>query len=133
MTIHRVFLDANILFSMSWKPSSLIRLIDLARTGQCALMASGYVLEEARRNLPKADQKTVLENIMRHVALVPEADPTMACPLDLPSKDRPVFMSAALAQADFFLTGDIRHFGPFFGQTVLGVRILTAREYLLEA
>jgi hypothetical protein len=34
------------------------------------------------------------------------------------------------AQATHLLTGDVRHFGPYFGKTVQGVLVVTAAEYL---
>ena len=38
-------------------------------------------------------------------------------------------MSAISAEADYFLTGDISHFGRYFGKTIMGVKILMARDY----
>jgi hypothetical protein len=57
-------------------------------------------------------------------------DPHIPCPIDLPEKDRPVFMAAISIQANYFLTGDIPHFGEYFEKTVSGVKILRPRDYL---
>jgi hypothetical protein len=54
----------------------------------------------------------------------------MRCPVDLPDKDKPVFMAATAAGADYLLTGDVTHFGTYFGKTILGVKILKPRDYL---
>jgi hypothetical protein len=56
-------------------------------------------------------------------------DPHIPCPIDLPEKDRPVFMAAISIQANYFLTGDITHFGEHFGKSVSGVRICRPRDY----
>ncbi len=36
------------------------------------------------------------------------------------AKDEPIFLAALLAQATHLLTGDLKHFGHYFGQTVAG-------------
>ncbi|MHB1744188.1 MAG: hypothetical protein ACYCRE_05385, partial [Acidobacteriaceae bacterium] len=50
--------------------------------------------------------------------------------IGLPDKDRPILTAAVAAKADFLLTGDIQHFGRFFGQVLCGVRILRPAEFL---
>ncbi len=57
-------------------------------------------------------------------------DPHIPCPIDLPEKDRPVFMAAISIQANYYLTGDIIHFREYFGESVSGVKILRPRDYL---
>jgi hypothetical protein len=47
-------------------------------------------------------------------------------------KDRPVLMAAIFARADYLITGDLKHFGKYFGQIIEGVKICTARDYLLK-
>jgi hypothetical protein len=106
-----IFLDANILFSAAY-----------------GMIASHYVVEEARRNLEKANQRIALEKCLSQVKLVPEADPEMACPVPLPEKDRPVLMAAIIARADCLVTGDLLHFGPFLGQRIQGVMICRLRD-----
>lgn len=125
-----VFLDANILFSISYGSKGLRRLLDREAAGLCRLLASRYVIEEARRNLIHPGHLAVLQDILGHVRIVSEPDPDISCPIALPHKDKPVFMAAASARADFFLTGDLKHFSAYFGRNVLGVTICTAREYL---
>jgi predicted nucleic acid-binding protein len=92
------------------------------------MIASHYVVEEARRNLDKAIHRIALEKCLSQVKLVPEADPGLACPIHLPEKDRPVLMAAVIAHADCLVTGDLLHFGPFFGQIVQGVMICRLRD-----
>jgi predicted nucleic acid-binding protein len=125
----RVFLDANILFSIAYGSPGLERLCDLAKKKKFELIASQYVIEEAVRNLDRQDQRDALNRFLREVRVVPEADPTIPCPVTLPEKDRPVFMAALSSKADYLITGDITHFGQHFGKTIQGVRICAPRDF----
>ena len=57
------------------------------------------------------------------------------CPIDLPAKDRPIFMTAVKCRATHLLTGDVRHYGPFLNDPsrTAGVAIMTNREVLYAA
>ena len=132
MNKDRIFLDANILFSVAYRSSSLDRLWELSKKGVCVLLASGYVIEEAKRNLTNPDQLNKLEACLSNVQIVLEADPRIECPIDLPQKDHPVLMAALSAKTNYLLTGDVQHFGKYFGQTIKGVKICMARDYLLS-
>lgn len=70
------------------------------------------------------------ESLLSQVEVVPEAPGELPCPLDLPDKDRPVFLSAVFAREAHLITGDVKHFGDYFGRAVQGVKILTPGEYL---
>ncbi len=125
----RVFLDANILFSAAYRcDAGLARLWDLKNL---ELISSGYAAEEARRNLSKDEQRIRLEALLCKTRLVPEASPrTGGLEVQLPEKDRPILHAAVQAGASHLLTGDIRHFGAFFGLRLHGVLILTPATYL---
>ena len=123
MTIDRIFLDANILFSVAYGSPGLNRLWKSTRQKRYTLFASDFVVEEARRNLFLHEQMERLEGYVSEVRIVPEVDPTLPCPIDLPEKDRPVLMAAISIKADYLITGDSTHFGKYFGQTVNGVKI----------
>lgn len=125
-----VFLDANILFSVAYGSMGLDSLWALSKRGTCRLIASQYVIEEARRNLGSTEKIRNLDSRLSSIQVVNESDPKLPCPIDLPEKDIPVFMAAVAAKADFFLTGDITHFGKYFGKRIMGVSILMARDYL---
>ena len=127
-----VFLDANILFSVAHGSVGLDSLWRLSKKGKCRLIASQYVIEEARRNLGSTEKLRKLDSCLSKVQVVTEADPTLSCSIDLPEKDIPVFMAAVTAKADYLLTGDIAHFGKYFGKNIMGVKILMAREYLQQ-
>ena len=130
MTVDRIFLDANILFSVAYGSPGLGLLRQSARQKRCMLFASSFVVEEAKRNLFHPEQKKSLGEYLSEVRVVPEADSTLPCPIELPEKDRPVLMAAISNKADYLLTGDSTHFGKYFGQTVNGVKICRPRDYL---
>jgi predicted nucleic acid-binding protein len=130
MSTEKVFLDANILCSVAYADSSLDHLWKLSKKGVCVLLASNYVIEEAKLNLTTPAQLNKLDACLSSVRIVLEADPELSCPIDLPEKDRPVLMSAISAKANYFLTGDIAHFGKYFGKTIMGAKILMTRDYL---
>jgi hypothetical protein len=50
--------------------------------------------------------------------------------ITLPEKDAPILLTAIEAQATHLVTGDVRHFGSYFGKTVHGVLVVTLAEYL---
>ena len=131
MKTDRIFLDANILFSAAYGSSNLSHLWDFAGKGQCVLLASRYVVEEAKRNLEDSKQSTNLESYLKNVYIVPEVDQTLPCPIELPDKDKPVLMAAISAKADYLITGDVTHFGKYFGHKVMGVKIIMARDYIM--
>jgi predicted nucleic acid-binding protein len=132
MTIDRVFLDANILFSVAYGSPGLNRLWESTRQKRCMLFASNFVVEEARRNLFHPDQIARLEDYLSEVQIVPEVDTTLSCPIILPEKDRPVLMAAISIKANYLITGDSVHFGKYFGQTVNGVKICRPRDYFTK-
>lgn len=129
----RVFLDANVLFSAAYRPhAGILRLWHLQAV---ELVTSAYALEEARRNLDRADQRQRLSQLAASMEVV-ETYPTpavgrgVAGQLDLPEKDVPILAAAVHTDATHLLTGDVKHFGGGFGKTVAGVLIQMPAEYL---
>lgn len=125
----RLFLDANILFSIAYGSRSLGCFWDMAREGRCELLASAYVVEEATRNLSRVDQIKRLNELLKDINIETEVDPKMPCPTVLPQKDRPVLLAAIQARATHLITGDLEHFGSYRGKTIQGVLICTPRDY----
>lgn len=130
MKLDRVFLDESILFSIAQAENGLSQLWELVNKGQCLLLTSQYVIEKAKRNLRCSDHLRKLEKRLPIIDVVLEADSRMRCPVELPKKIRAVLMAAISAKADYFLTGDTENYGKYRGQTIMGVKILTARDYL---
>jgi len=127
----RLFLDANVLFSAAYRrDSSLWRLWSLPRV---KLTTSQYAAEEARRNLATLEQRATLEELLRGVIVTTkhntDHDPCID-DLPLPDKDRPILQAAVEAGATHLLTGDVRHFGAFYGQRPFGILILPPAAYL---
>jgi predicted nucleic acid-binding protein len=117
-----MFLDANVLISAAWKSGSEIALVWTMEGVR--LITSNYVMGEVQRNLHLVDQIARLRVLMRTVQVVSfekliEIPETMA----LPEKDRPVLAAAVQAGADHLVSGDKKHFGPWYGRTIRGVRI----------
>ena len=125
----RLFLDSSILFSAAQENSGLSRLWYLAEEKKCLLFTSQYVIEKAKMNLQIAQKKN-LETCLSSVKAVLEIDPRLQCPIRLPWDAQVVFMAAIFSRANYLLTGDNESFGKYLGQTVVGVKISTARDYL---
>jgi uncharacterized protein len=51
----------------------------------------------------------------------------------LPQKDAPILLAAIAARATHLITGDLRHFGPFFGKELAGIAIYSPADYLRSA
>jgi predicted nucleic acid-binding protein len=125
----RLFLDANVLFSAAYRPHAALRR--LWELGDVELVTSSYALEEARVNLQEPMQRECLEQLPHAVRIIagfinrplPEA-------VTLPDKDRPILLAAIDARATHLLTGDFRDFGPYYGQAIEGVLILSPAAYL---
>jgi uncharacterized protein len=132
----RVFLDANILLSAGLRSTGRAAGLFTAQgDGFCELVVTGYVLEEARRNLEKKAPHALgrFETLVPLVEVVlepPEALVLWAQDQGLPAKDAPVLAAAVAAKADILTTGDRRHFARLFGRTLEGVRILDPAEGL---
>ncbi len=125
----RLFLDANVLFSAAYKPKA--RLLDLWKLKNVSLWTSRYALEEARINLSTEDQQRRLMKLGQSLMFC-EAPEERRVPSEirLPEKDIPILQAAIEARANYLLTGDIRHFGPYLGRKVEGVEILVPAQYL---
>jgi len=126
---HRVFLDANVLFSAAWnEDSGLARLWKLP---QLALITSRHANAEAGRNLDTDGQRQRLQQLVSSLAFV-DAPPDASLPpgVELVAKDVPVLLAAVESGATHLLTGDRRHFGHLYGKTIKGVKILMPAAYL---
>lgn len=126
-----VFLDANVLFFAAFKPDS--RLLVLWSLPDTVLVTSTYAAEEARRNLPDPGQRATLDRLLADLRVIFAVNPAGVLfqgKIPLPEKDLPILWGAIQAKADVLLTGDVKHFGPFFGKRLKGIRILTPSMFL---
>ncbi len=78
-------------------------------------------------------QQNDLEELLGSVEIVPTTAPTdhpLLSALELPAKDRPILLAAISVGATHLLTGDFRHFGPYYGERIEGILILPPGSYL---
>ena len=122
----RVFLDANILFSAA-QPHSRMRAFFSVLAAHVECVTSPYAVEEARRNLelklPHA--LSYLPNLVKRCRLVFPVARNLD--VKLKAKDLPILGGAVAAEATHLLTGDRQDFGPLFGATIAGVRIVSPK------
>ena len=127
----RVFLDANVLFSVAYEPTS--RLRTLWTLADVKLISSPYAVAEAELNLGKerlpavTELQTLLEKVV--VAMTQDAG-ALPEEIALVEKDKPILLAAISVKATHLLTGDKLHFGHLFGTRTEGVLILPPAAYL---
>jgi uncharacterized protein len=128
--VDRLILDANVLFSAVYREAAgVTRLWRLPDTELCT---SEYAVEEARRNLAEPGQTGRLHLLLRDVERLPSATigPELRSSVELPEKDWPIVAGALAARATHLITGDLQHFGCYFGRDILGVLVMPPAVYL---
>jgi predicted nucleic acid-binding protein len=124
----RLFLDANVLFSAAYRSEAgLLRLWQLK---DAVLGTSHYAAEEARINLIEDVQRQRLAKLLERMEFCDAPERELPHAISLPEKDVPIILAAIEARATHLLTGDVRHFGPYFGKKAEGVLISLPGEYL---
>lgn len=126
--MHRLFLDANILFSAAYRRDS--GLLQFWRLPGAILCSSRYAYEEARFNLELPEQQRWLENLARRIHFFEAPSRQLPSGISLPEKDAPIFLAALEAQATHLITGDLRDFGAYFGKRIGGILVLRPAQYL---
>jgi len=126
----RLFLDANVIVSAALTAHSLLG--GLWTLDGVRLVASPYVIEEARRNVAGSEAIARLEVLIAGIAVLPSepADFLIEGDPGLPAKDRPVLLGAIASGSTFLLTGDMSHFGHCYGKSFGKVMVLLPGEYL---
>jgi uncharacterized protein len=124
----RLFLDANVLFSAAYRPDA--GLLQLWKLKNAVLCSSRYALEEARINLADEDQRTRLTRLSKTLRLFEARQMALPHGIYLPEKDAPILLAAIEVRATHLLTGDVRHFGAYFGKKIEGIAIMRPGEYL---
>lgn len=124
----RVFLDANVLFSAAYRPNAGV--LALWKLKNVKLSSSHYALEEARINLTEEAQRDRLRELSVGLELFDAPLEKLPRGISLPEKDAPIMLSAIAAHATHLVTGDVRHFGAYFGKIICGILILPPRDYL---
>lgn len=124
----RLFLDANVLFSAAYRAN--VGLLEFWKLRDVILCSSDYALEEARINLSEDAQRRRLARLARGVQFFGATLRQLPADVSLPGKDRPILLGAMDARATHLITGDVRHFGTYFGKTIEGILIVTPAQYL---
>jgi uncharacterized protein len=124
----RLFLDANVMFSAAYRPEA--GLLRLWKLRDVALCTSHYAAEEARLNLSDDVQRHRLDKLLLTLQLCDAPERELPRGISLPEKVTPILLAAIEARATHLLTGDVRHFGCYFGKTVEGVLIILPGQYL---
>jgi uncharacterized protein len=132
--VDRLFLDANVLFTAAHNPGGKAAfLFESLNQKAWQVLASEYVLEEARRNIAMKYPHCMgmLDEQAGRLILVVQPSP-VELPIRLPEKDQPVLLAALAARASHLLTGDLQHFGPHMNRsaTTAGLLIQTVADYL---
>ena len=130
----RVFLDANVLFTAAHNPRGKAAfVIELGVAGHFLLFTSDAALGEAETNLAVKYPHSLpfLKDLMSNINLL-AADLSAPFIGGLPIKDAVIFQAAVSCHATHFLTGDLRHFGPFMNcpDATYSIIVQTVAEFL---
>jgi predicted nucleic acid-binding protein len=127
----KIFVDANVLFTAAYSPMG--KAATLLECSALSFVTSDYAAEEARRNLlvKRPSALSALEKILEKIELAPSVQ-SGVCPIVLPLKDQPIFLSALMIKATHLLTGDRKDFGPFMNSPdkSAGLIIQTVSDFL---
>ena len=90
--------------AMRWKKRELILIMKFNEPGLARLAGKVQLFDAGKHELPEG--------------------------VSLPEKDVPILLAAIEARATHLLTGDLRHFGSYFGKRVEGILVLHPGKYL---
>jgi len=121
----RLFLDANVLFSAAYSANA--GLLQFWKLKNVVLCSSRYALEEAAINLAQEVQKRRLEKLAAAI------ERSLPQDLTLPDKDVPILLAAVAAKATHLITGDVRHFGRYFGKSIEGMLVSLPGDHLRKS
>jgi uncharacterized protein len=124
----RLFLDANVLFSAAYRANA--GLLQFWKLKNVALCSSHYALEEARINLEQDIQKRRLEKLAGAIEFFDAIPRGLPREVILPDKDEPILLAALAARSTYLITGDVHHFGQYFGKSIEGMLVLPPGDYL---
>jgi uncharacterized protein len=132
--VHRLFLDANVLFTAAHNPEGKAALLFDALDLKCReLLSSAFAIMEAQRNIAAKYPACAarLESLIARLTVVTQPAP-VAMGIALPEKDQPIYLAALACRATHLLTGDRQHFGRHMNrpQATGGIVIQTVAEYL---
>lgn len=97
---------------------------------EITLISSRYALEEARINLTDDVQRGRLTRLCRSIKFFDTPWSDLPQGVSLPDENAPIVLAAIQGKATHLITGDIRHFGPYFGKKIQGILVLSPGDYL---
>ena len=133
----RIFLDANVLFSAGKSDGAVRAFLKQLKARRHILVADGYVMGEARRNLEVKFPTTIrdFEDLTKRIesctGTCGSQLPVGIAP-ELPEKDKPVLTAAIHHRCRILLTGDKTHFGPLYGRTIQGVEVHSPASFAVK-
>jgi uncharacterized protein len=71
-----------------------------------------------------------MARLARNLALFEAAARARPHDVSLPEKDAPILLAAIEARATHLLTGEVRHFGAYFGKRIEGILVMLPGDYL---
>lgn len=111
-------------------------LLQILQSCGHTLVADGYVVAEAERNLAAKEPEQALLDLQTLLGVVEVAGLQGRASTDaaswLPAKDRPVLLAAIALDCDFLVTGDKTHFGAGYGAVSEGVTICSPAQLALK-
>ena len=126
----KIFVDANVLFSAAYSQKG--KAFDLISSG-IHIVTSDYAINEAKKNLSLkwANALEHLDKLIEKIEVVVSVE-SEGCPINLPTKDRPIFLAAMKSNATHLLTGDLKDFGRFMNkpEKSAGNVIQTVNDFL---
>ncbi len=127
----RVFLDANIIFSAAAEKSATRELLELLLKNAEAV-TNLHAWEEAARNieLKRPDHAGSLARLKKLITFTDAFSGEFD--LDIPVEDVPVLAGAIGSKCTHLWTGDKKHFGKYFGETIGRVKIVSGVMLLDE-
>lgn len=126
----KIFVDANVLFSAAYSQKG--NAFDLISSG-IHIVTSDYAVDEAKKNLSVKRPNALghLDKLIQKIEIVVSID-AEGCPIELPEKDRPIFLAAMISKATHLLTGDLKDFGRHMNkpEKSAGIVIQTVKDFL---
>lgn len=133
----RVVLDTNILVSACWKPDGLeAQVANLAITGPITACVSRQILAEYRDVLARKKLASVTSRAhemlaaLERIALPFESTAPITESID--DDDNRFLECAVAANADYVITGNLRHYPPELIASHGTIRIVNARTFLTK-
>ena len=123
----RVFVDSNVLFSACHKRPNRFELF--WSVPGVVILTSQYSVDEVSRHLHQPPQRAQLWRLVGLSTLVDGGTVSVPPDVTLPAKDLPILQAALGAEVAILVSGDLKHFRPFFGQTIRGTLVESPESF----